>query len=510
MKKILLILLLISIVNQYKCQNFELAPDEYFKNKNYLNAFVGYKMLFHEEPKKINLLKKIGNCILKSNIDRNKASKYFIDYLKVKPKDKEVWISLCNSYLYGYQFNQAREAIDNYILNNGKNKKLIISKLNQIETVEKLYNSNYNISIKNLGNKVNSSNMETCPFIDVNEKFIVYCSNKEGSKGHLQLNGSYNSDLYISRYNGMFFQKNKSLKTLNSTNNERIIGIDEKGSFIYYKSENQFIKSTNPIIMQAKKRGFNYKKKQTYRDLNIDSKIIVNYLYLNDEHNKCFISGKEHNEKNKAKIYELKKLPNGKWGNAKQTQEINLAGNNISPYFHKETNTLYFASDNELGMGGYDIYKSTYNFNSKSWSSPKNMGYPVNSPYNENNISFNHEGNRAFISSIRPGGVGDYDIYQLDFLDKRVNKAVFIVEIINQKNDKKIFDAEIEIFNDHNILIGQYLPNNISGNFSLILERGNYKLNCIVDGKTLLKKELTVSDFDTKKENKKLKLLIEQ
>tara|TARA_B100000900_G_scaffold338558_1_gene300786 strand:- start:487 stop:810 length:324 start_codon:yes stop_codon:yes gene_type:complete len=76
--------------------------------------------------------------------------------------------------------------------------------------------------------------------------------------------------------------------------------------------------------------------------------------------------------------------------------------------------------------------------------------------------------------------------------------------------NKNYLNAEIEIFNDNNILIGQYLPNDISGNFSLILERGNYKLNCIVDGKTLLKKELTVSDFDTKKENKKLKLLIEQ
>ena len=51
------------------------------------------------------------------------------------------------------------------------------------------------------------------------------------------------------------------IKTLNTSNNERIMGIDENGSFIYYKSNNNFAKSSNPTIMQAKKRGFNYKKK---------------------------------------------------------------------------------------------------------------------------------------------------------------------------------------------------------------------------------------------------------
>ena len=160
-------------------------------------------------------------------------------------------------------------------------------------------------------------------------------------------------------------------------------------------------------------------------------------------------------------------------------------------------------------MGGYDLYKSIYNNSAKSWSKPKNMGYPVNSPYDEKNISFNMEGNRAYISSVRPGGLGNYDLYQINFLDETVNKAVFIVEIINEKTEKKIFNAEIDIYNDHDILIGQYLPNDISGNFSLILERGYYKLYCILEGENILKKELKVSDFDTKEEHKKLKLLID-
>jgi hypothetical protein len=509
LKNLLFILLLIGINNRHECQIRELSPEEYLKNKNYLNALVGFKMQHHKNPEKVNLLKKIGYCILESNIDRSKASRYFKDYLNDKPKDKEVWISLCYSYLYGYNFNKARQAVDDYMLNNGKNKKLIIETLQQIEIREKLYYANQNISIKNLGNKVNSSKMESCPYVEIDERFIIYRSNKEGNKGNLQLNGSYNNDIFISRYNGLYYQKNKSLKTLNTNLDERIIGIDQKGTFIYYKNINPFAKTETPIIMQAKKRGLNYKKKKIFREVSFDKKIIVNHIFLNDQHNKCFISAKNQGEKNRYKIYELKKLPNQTWGNPKEIKDINLQGNNIAPYFHTKSNTLYFSSDKDQGMGGYDLYKTTFNLVDKAWTDPENMGYPVNSPYDERSISFNKQGNRAFISTIRPGGLGDYDIYQLDFLDKDVKRAVFIVEVYNKINEKKLIDAEIEIYNTHDILIGQYLPNEVSGNFSIILESGEYLLNCIIDGETVLKRKLNVTDFDTQKENKKLKLNIE-
>jgi hypothetical protein len=508
LKNILLILLLIGI-NKYEAQVTELSPEEYLKNKNYLNAFVGFKMQFHKNPEKVNLLKKIGYCMLESNIDRSKASRYFKDYLEKKPKDKEVWILLCQSYLYGNHFEKARKAIDGYMLNNGKNKKLIFKTLQQIEIQERLYNSNQNISIKNLGNKVNTSKKESCPYVEIDEKFIIYSSNKEGSKGNIQPNGSYNNDIYISRYNGLYFQKNKSLKTLNTNQNEKIIGIDQKGTFVYYKNINPFAKSESSLIMQAKKRGSNYKKKKVYRDLKIEKKLIVNNLFLNDLHDKCFLSAKDQGDKNTCKIYELKKLPNQTWGEPNLIPTINLKGNNIAPFFHTATNTLYFSSDSQQGMGGYDLYKTSYNSTTKKWTDPMNLGYPVNSPYNESSISFNKQGNKAFISSIRPGGFGDYDIYQIDFLDEEVKRAVFIVETYNRNKQKKIINAEIEIYNNHDILIGQYLPNEISGNFSIILERGEYQLNCILDGQTVLKRNLDVTDFDTQKENKKLKLNID-
>ena len=508
MKNILLILLLIGI-NKYKAQISELSPEEYLKNKNYLNAFVGFKMQLHKNPEKINLLKKIGYCMLESNIDRSKASRYFKDYLDDKPKDKEVWISLCQSYLYGNDFEKAKQAVDGYMLNNGKNKKLIVKTLQQIETQERLFNSNQNISIKNLGSKVNTSKKESCPYIEIDEKFIIYSSNKEGSKGNIQTNGYYNNDIFISRYNGLYFQKNKSLKSLNTNQDERIIGVDQKGTFVYYKNISPYAKSESSIIMQAKKRGSNYKKKKVFRELKMEKKTIVNYIFLNDLHDKCFLSAKDQGEKNTYKIYEIKKLPNQIWGEPNLISAIDLKGNNIAPFFHKASNTLYFSSDSKQGMGGYDLYKTTYNSAAKTWTAPENLGYPVNSPYDESSISLNKQGNKAFISSIRPGGFGNYDIYQLDFLDKEVKRAVFIVETYNKNKQEKIVNTEIEIFNNHDVLIGQYLPNEISGNFAIILERGEYRLNCILDGKTVLKRNLDVTDFDTQKENKKLKLNID-
>lgn len=45
--------------------------------------------------------------------------------------------------------------------------------------------------------------------------------------------------------------------------------------------------------------------------------------------------------------------------------------------------TVYFASDNESGLGGYDIYITQYNTNTNMYLPPENIGMPYNSPAND-------------------------------------------------------------------------------------------------------------------------------
>ncbi len=99
-------------------------------------------------------------------------------------------------------------------------------------------------------------------------------------------------------------------------------------------------------------------------------------------------------------------LSNGTWTDPQNLgNEINTKGNELS--CHVENGDLYFSSDYHYGVGGYDIFKSSKI--DSQWSKPKNLGFGVNSQEDEW-FPFYQEKNLYF-TSTRPGGLGSADIY---------------------------------------------------------------------------------------------------
>jgi len=91
---------------------------------------------------------------------------------------------------------------------------------------------------------------------------------------------------------------------------------------------------------------------------------------------------------------------------------INTPGNEMSPFIHSDGKTLYFASDNWPGMGGFDIFYSRQK-NDSVWSAPQNIGYPINSFKDEQGLVVDAAGKNAYFSSDRPGSKG-MDIYSFE------------------------------------------------------------------------------------------------
>ena len=55
-------------------------------------------------------------------------------------------------------------------------------------------------------------------------------------------------------------------------------------------------------------------------------------------------------------------------------------GNEVFPMLSEDGKTLTFSSDGLHGMGGYDLYRSTWNEETGSWGEPVNLGFPYSSP----------------------------------------------------------------------------------------------------------------------------------
>ncbi len=55
----------------------------------------------------------------------------------------------------------------------------------------------------------------------------------------------------------------------------------------------------------------------------------------------------------------------------------------ITPFLRSDGETLYFACDSIPGMGGFDIYRTTFNPDMNAYYEPERLGMPFNSPYDD-------------------------------------------------------------------------------------------------------------------------------
>lgn len=110
---------------------------------------------------------------------------------------------------------------------------------------------------------------------------------------------------------------------------------------------------------------------------------------------------------------------------------VNTFGNEMFPFSYQDS-ILYFSSDGHAGLGSLDIFKTTKK--GSSWSKPENLKAPVNSPADDFGYVMNADGTEAMLSSNRPGGKGEDDIYMVS-ITERLPEFVLIEGVVK---DKKI------------------------------------------------------------------------
>ena len=100
----------------------------------------------------------------------------------------------------------------------------------------------------------------------------------------------------------------------------------------------------------------------------------------------------------------------GRWtGVTPLDRTINTLDNEVHAALDPSLEKLYIVSDRNGGWGGFDIYVCRKN-DDGSWTSPENLGPIINTPYNENTPFFDDDGTLYF-SSEGHETMGGYDIF---------------------------------------------------------------------------------------------------
>jgi len=140
--------------------------------------------------------------------------------------------------------------------------------------------------------------------------------------------------------------------------------------------------------------------------------------------------------KGKRDIY-FSELTGANWSIPQNIASINSESDEISPFIGLDNKTLYFSSNGNESMGGFDIFVS-HRDQSGEWSSPINLGYPLNSVADDYSFTQSANGQDNVFVSSRNGGNGKEDLYEISKSPVLIEKTAFLNGRIVSKNKKVI------------------------------------------------------------------------
>ncbi len=255
----------------------------------------------------------------------------------------------------------------------------------------------------NLGPQINSTNDEYWPSITADNQTLVITRLEPVSIPGYKSTGKKAENFYISYNENGSWSKAKDLgPPINTDRNEGAQSLSADGHFMYYTSCNRpdgFGRCD--LYMSSKLRGTWSFPENLGKPVNSGAWEAQPSI-SSDGKTLYFVSNRAGGI-GKLDIWKSIQQQNGTWGEPINLgEEINSPENEMSPFIHRDNQTLYFSSDGWIGMGGYDLFVSRFGKDS-IWTEPKNLGYPINTWSDETGMVVNSEGDKAYYSSA----VGD-------------------------------------------------------------------------------------------------------
>lgn len=128
--------------------------------------------------------------------------------------------------------------------------------------------------------------------------------------------------------------------------------------------------------------------------------------------------------------------------------DINTAEDDVTPFFHSATNTLYFSSAGYLGFGGLDIYQSS--FIDGAYLTPINLQAPTNTSFNDLYYTLNEPGTIGYMSSNRIGSMYLDESFEACCFDiYKLNIEEILIELnaltFDSNNQEELLGARVRI-----------------------------------------------------------------
>ena len=286
----------------------------------------------------------------------------------------------------------------------------------------------------NLGPNVNTADDEYLPALTADYRMLMF-TRRSPRRATTQRGLPQEEDFYLSLYDTMELNwgpAHRMPEPLNSNGNEGAQTLSHDGRVVLFTACGRNNEPTGCDLYMSVRHGDRWGKPRNL-GAPVNSTYWESFPSLSIDGYTLYFASTRPGGYGGTDIW-CCTLEEGRWSQPQNLgPEINTSGNETAPYIHFDDKTLYFASDHHLGMGGMDLYCAKRNESGK-WK-VENLGYPINTPDDENNLIVAPDGRTAIFSSDRYGGYGKQDLYSFVMpAPARPERITFIDPVIQAEN----------------------------------------------------------------------------
>ena len=405
-------------VNAQKKNRKMVKADQAFTLEQYNKAAELYKKAYQSTKSralKSEIIFKQAECYrFSGNIKR--AESYYKRAVKAKYPDVIVYLRYADVLRMNEKYEEAKVQYKKYI------------QLNPTDITGEMGLKSCDYSINWLANptryKVEIMPLVNSRFSDFSPSFgngeyseLYFTSSRSGGFSNKidDRTGETFTDLYSSKLNkkGKWSVPLILPEPVNSEGNEGSVALNKRGTTMYFtKCDVQKKKALGCNIYVSKRKGKIWGA-PTLLQIKVDSNTTLGHPTINEDESILIFSSDLRGGYGGKDLWIVKQQKRGKWSDPVNLgPAVNTKGDEMFPFLHSD-GTLYFSSTGHIGMGGFDIFKSTPDENN-SYSSITNLKYPVNSSGHDFGMIIENSGERGYLTSDRKGGKGGDDIYQFE------------------------------------------------------------------------------------------------
>ena len=497
MKKIAVILLIILGAGNANAQRYysanKKAIAQYEKTIKYwlqgktVQAIKGFEKTLEIAPDFIEANFMLGDIYIDTK-DMEKAKKYYLNgVLTDSSYYTKGWYWLANIEMNDGNYDMAKQYFSIFLTLDKDNKDLqpLANKgIKEAEFREYAIANPIPFTPQNMGKMINTPYDEYLPALTADEQTLVI-TRKEPRKSTTTAMTPEEEDFYISTLdtNGNWTMAERVSEPLNSNDNEGAQCISQDGRFIVFTICGEGGLGSCDLYW-SKKIGDRWSKPRNLGAA-VNSRYWDSQPSFSIDGKTLYFTSNRPGGKGGKDIWKTTLNENGRWNKAVNLgNSINTTQDETCPFIHYDDQTLYFASNGHIGMGGFDIFYSR-KLNDTTWSMPTNIGYPINTSGEEMNLIVGASGNTAIFSSDKLDGYGGQDLYSFElYEDARPVPTTYMKGIVFDEKTNQRLAADfriIDLENENEVVSATADP--VTGSFLISLPvNKNYALNVSMDG----------------------------